>query len=81
MRDLSTKKDNLNLFVGDQRYKTNFFLQFYDRSTKILYEKHSIESCGYSARLMLGAMWVSILFILSSIELPRTPSPTDDTFS
>ena len=26
MRDLSLKKDNWNLFVGDPRYKTNFIM-------------------------------------------------------
>jgi len=40
MRDRSLKKDNWNMFVGDLRYKTNFFLQFCDISTKRLYERH-----------------------------------------
>jgi len=33
IRENSIKKDNWNLFVGDPRYKTNFFLQFTDPST------------------------------------------------
>jgi hypothetical protein len=33
------KKDNWNIFVGDARYKTNFFLLFKDSATSTLYER------------------------------------------
>jgi hypothetical protein len=34
VRDLSLRKDNWNIYVGDPRYKTNFLLQFVDASTR-----------------------------------------------
>lgn len=61
IRDMSLKRDNWNFFVGADRFKTNFFLQFLDPSMKDLYERHNIESTAYSRRCIYLAMWVACL--------------------
>ncbi|TNV87760.1 hypothetical protein FGO68_gene5455 [Halteria grandinella] len=71
MRDLSTKRDNWNTFVGDPRYKTTFLLKFVDRSTKQIYEKHTLGSSGYSIRCLLIGMWVLKLLFFCQDTLIR----------
>ena len=46
-------KDNWNIFVGDERYKTNFFLKFVDKGTESLYSRSLIPSSRYSIRLLI----------------------------
>jgi hypothetical protein len=65
LRENSIKRDNWNMFVGDPRYKTNFFLQFLDRSTKSLYDRGLVGQAAYSIRLMVLFIlfWELVLFI------------------
>lgn len=65
LRENSIKRDNWNVFVGDPRYKTNFFLQFLDRSTRSVYERGLIGQAAYSIRLMILFIifWELVLFI------------------
>jgi hypothetical protein len=69
MRGLSLKKDNWNLFVGDTRYRTTFFMQFIDKSTKTLYERHIMSTTMYSVRCLLAALWVLLIFYLGDEEM------------
>ena len=64
MRDRSLRRDNWNLFVGDSRYRTSFFMQFNDKATKSLYERHIMSSTMYSVRCLLAALWVLLTFYL-----------------
>lgn len=68
LRDMSLKKDNWNLFVGDTRYKTSFFLQFLEVSTKRLYERHLLNTNIYSIRCTMLAMWFTLLFCFQNNE-------------
>ena len=68
MRDRSLKKDNWNLFVGDSRYRTTFFMQFNDKATKSLYERHLMSTTIYSVRCVLAALWVLLTFYLGDAE-------------
>ena len=65
MRDRSLKKDNWNLFVGDARYRTTFFMRFKDKATKSLYERHIMSTTMYSVRCVLAAFWVVLTFLMS----------------
>lgn len=64
MRENSIKKDNWNLFVGDVRYKTNFFLNFLDPSLKTLFDNHLLTSSLYSIRLFIILICLVDLFLL-----------------
>ena len=37
MNEKTLKRDSWNMFVGESRYKTNFFLQFLDKTTAALF--------------------------------------------
>ena len=45
------ERNNWNYFVGDQRFKTNFFLQFLSATTANIYELQVIAGSLYSIRL------------------------------
>ena len=62
------RKDNWNLFVGDTKFKTNFFMQFKDAFTKKLYDRHLITSGIYSLRLILISMCLLDFFADDSTE-------------
>ena len=63
IREKSLRKDNWNLFVGDTKYTTNFFMQFKDSFTKKLYDRHLIQSGLYSLRLILISMCILDYFV------------------
>ena len=69
LRENSLKKDNWNLYVGDVKYKTNFFLQFKNQFTKNIYQKHLYKSSLYSLRAMLIVMSFCELFLFGKEEL------------
>ena len=56
------------MFVGDARYKTNFFLQFIDVSTKHLYERHIMSTTMYSVRCIILVLWIINVFFLEAKE-------------
>eukprot|EP00347_Sterkiella_histriomuscorum_P018326 403345932 len=64
LREKSLKSDRWNLFVGDNRYKTNFMLQFKDRFTSILYEKSLLPNAIYSIRMFILTMAIFDLFVI-----------------
>ena len=64
VRENSIKKDNWNLFVGDPRYKTNFFLQFLDSSLYTLYENHILAISYYSVRFFIIFICLLDIFML-----------------
>ena len=37
INEKTLKRDSWNMFVGESRYKTNFFLQFLDQATAALF--------------------------------------------
>lgn len=64
IRDLREKimtRESWNFFVGDEDYKTNFFLQFRSPFVANVYEKHLLASSIYSMRV--------ILFLITIINL------------
>ena len=77
LRELSLRKDNWNIYVGDPRYKTNFFLQFLDSSTKLLYEKSLLEgSPVYSLRCLLIGTWILLIWYLCYTEQLSEQAPS-----
>jgi hypothetical protein len=56
MRERTMKRDSWNMFVGETRYKTNFFLRFLDHSTKAVFERQNLcqSSSLYSVRCLLS---------------------------
>ena len=54
--------------MGDSRYKTNFFLQFIDKFTKKLYERHLMPSALYSIRLFIMAATIYDLIVIDFAE-------------
>ena len=38
LRENALNKENYNFFVGDEHYKTDFFLRFKEPSKKLIYE-------------------------------------------
>lgn len=56
-------KDNWNIFVGDPRYKTDFFLRFLDPSTDGLYRRSLIPATKYSLRLLILVTALAFFYV------------------
>lgn len=64
MNEKTLKRDTWNMFVGEARYKTNFFLQFLDQATAALFQRQNLHSSTviYSVRCLLLAYWFLLQF-------------------
>ena len=50
MREKTARRANWNLYVGDLRYKTNFWLSFAIKSTNFAFENTKLSTSLYSIR-------------------------------
>ena len=64
----SQQRQNWNFFVGDQRYRTDFFLRFLTPTTARMYEIQFLSGSLYSSRIWLILQFIVLMNARSFFE-------------